>query len=220
MFFDKLSDIKSIASKCGTSLFVVPNDAKVDIPNAIILAPEEKSVITIDQVRKLFLQLGTKQLRDQFVIIRPAELLQREAANALLKNLEEPGDKVHFVLITDSLSLILPTILSRAEVYLLKQVFDVNSPIVVDEKIKDLAKKLMTAQGAELVDVVEEITKKKDGVRNYALTVLSTAIEMLYKSYFLTEKQVFVKKLPKYLAAYDAISKNGHIKLQLVANLM
>ncbi len=220
MFFDDVTQISEIASKCGTSIFVVPKDTKVEIKNAIILSPEEKSVITIEQVRKLISRLGVKQLKEQFVVICPAELLQREAANALLKSLEEPDDKVHFVLVTDSLSLILPTILSRAEVYYLRRDFDVKGPIKANDKVKELAKRLMTASGSELVDVVEDITKKKDGVRNYALSVLGTAIEMLYKTYFLTNKDVFVKKLPKFLAAYDAISNNGHVKLQIVANLM
>lgn len=220
MFFDDVAQISEIASKCGTSIFVIPKDIKVETKNAIILSPEEKSVITIEQVRKLISRLGVKQLKEQFVVIRPAELLQREAANAFLKSLEEPDDKVHFVLLTDSLSLILPTILSRAEVYYLRRDFDVKGPIKADDKVKELAKRLMTASGSELVDVVEDITKKKDGVRNYALSVLGTAIEMLYKTYFLTNKDVFVKKLPKFLAAYDAISNNGHVKLQIVANLM
>ena len=220
MFFDNVSEIPNIAKKCGTSIFIVPKDSEISIHNAFLLTPDEKTVITIEQVRKLISRLGIKQIKDQFIIIRPAELLQREAANALLKSLEEPDDKVHFVLVTDSLSEILPTILSRSQIYYLRSTFDVKSAILAEERIKTLAKRLMTAQGAELIDVVEDIAKKKDGVRAYALTILSVAIEMLYKTYFLTNKQVFIKKLPKFLAAYDAVSRNGHIKLQIVANLM
>jgi DNA polymerase-3 subunit delta' len=60
-------------------------------------------------------RLGVRQTSDVFIVIRPAELLQIEAANTLLKNLEEPGEKVHFVLITDSPSQILSTILTMSE---------------------------------------------------------------------------------------------------------
>ena len=49
--------------------------------------------------------------------------------------------------------------------------------------------------------------------------MVGAAIEMLYKTYFLTEKEVFLAKLPKFLAAYDGIYRNGHVKLQLIANL-
>ncbi|MBR3056313.1 hypothetical protein IKG64_03405 [Candidatus Saccharibacteria bacterium] len=85
--------------------------------------------------------------------------------------------------------------------------------------MKGLAKRLMVAKGAELIEVAEEIARKKDGVRAYALSVVGAAIEMLYKSYFITGKSVFVAKLPKFLAVYEGIARNGHVKLQIVAGL-
>ena len=42
------------------------------------------------------------------------------AANAFLKNLEEPKENYHYVLQTEKLSRILPTIISRSEVFILK----------------------------------------------------------------------------------------------------
>ena len=74
-------------------------------------------------------------------------------------------------------------------------------------------------RAAELVGLAVEITKEEDGVRTYALEVLVVAIEMLYKTYFITGKEIFIKKLPKFLAAYEGISRNGHVKLQIVSNL-
>ena len=56
-------------------------------------------------------------------------------------------------------------------------------------------------------------------MRAFALEVVGVAIEMLYKTYFITSKEVFLKKLPKFLAVYDGISQNGHVKLQIVANI-
>lgn len=219
MFFEQISEIVEIAKKTGTAVFVVPKDMPVDIKNAIILRPEEKSVITIEQVREATQRTSVRQVGDVFVVIRPADAMSEAAANAFLKNLEEPGDNVHFVLITDSPSKLLPTILSRAAVYFLREHRVIDGGINADEKVKDLAKRLMVAKPADLVGLSEEITKKKDGVRAYALEVLGIAIEMLYKTYFLTGKDVFVKKLPQFLAAYEGISRNGHIKLQIVSNL-
>ena len=217
MFFDNIDDISKIASQCGTSVFVVPKSQTIEIKNAILLQPEEKSVITIEQVRDLISRLNVKQYSDQFIIIRPAELLQLEAANALLKSLEEPKDKVHFILVTDVPSQVLPTILSRSSIYIFRNK-DWNK-IDADDKIKDLAKRLMVARGADLVDIAEEIAKKKDGIRNYAMEILRVAIEMMYKTYFLTNKKVFIEKLPKFLRAYEGIARNGNVKLQIVANL-
>ena len=218
MFFDDTRQIKQIAGKVGTSVFVLPRDVEVKLPRAITLQPEEKTVITIEQVRKVIGRLGVRQTTDQYIIIRPAEKLGEDAANALLKSLEEPGEKVHFVLITDAPSSLLPTILSRASIYFLRA--QPSEGIDADEKTKALAKRLMVAKGDELVAVAEEIAKKKEGVRAYALNVVGAAIEMLYKTYFITGKSVFVAKLPKFLALYEALARNGHVKLQIVANLM
>ena len=219
MFFEQVSEIIDVARKTGTAVFVLPKDVEVEIKNAITLAPEEKSVISIEQVREVIRQISTRQVNDVFVVVRPVEMLSEAAANAFLKSLEEPHEKVHFILITDSPSQILPTILSRAAVYFLRAESAINKAPVADEKVKDLAKRLMIAKPADLLGLAEEIAKKKDGVRAYAMEVLGAAIEMLYKSYFITGKEVFVQKIPKFLAAYEGISRNGHVKLQIVSNL-
>lgn len=220
MFFDSVDEVAKIAGRESTAIFVMPSDKALKIKNAIVLQPEDKSVITIEQARDVMSRLTVRQTSDVFVVIRPAEMLGEEAANALLKSLEEPGEKVHFVLVTSSLSSILPTIRSRSAVYVLRLPYDVRGGINVDEKTKELAKRLMVAKPIDLPALAEEITKKKEGVRAYALSVLGAAIEMLYKSYFITGKEAFVRKLPKFLSCYEAIAANGHVKLHIVADLM
>lgn len=219
MWFDDKGDIEAIARKCGTAIFVVPDEIDVAIKNAIVLEPVEKSVISIEQVRDVIAQTMTRQTDDRFVVIRPAEALSDVAANALLKNLEEPGEKLHFVLITSNPSMLLRTILSRANVFYLKGLFDIKNISSCADSDRELAKRLMVAKLSDLVELAEEITKKKENPRAYALVVVGLAIEMIYKTYLITSKDVFLKKIPKFLAAYDAIEKNGNIKLQIVANL-
>ena len=180
MFFEDVSQVQEIAGKCGTAVFVVPDEFQVEIPQALVLQPEEKTVITIEQVREMMTRLELKQTKDVYVVIRPAEKLQLEAANAFLKSLEEPGDKVHYVLITSKPSMLLSTILSRASLYYLRVQDD--GSIHADDKVKDLAKRLMVARPADLPSLADEIAKKKDGTRAYALEVVGTVIEMLYKS--------------------------------------
>ena len=219
MFFDNITDISKIAQKTGCAIFVVPNREVIEIKNALVLEPAGKSVITIEQVREMIDALATKQTADRFVLIRPADKLGEEAENAILKNLEEPKEKVHFVLITESLSKLLPTIRSRAAVYFWRKSRGLITEIVADEKTKLIAKKILTVNSKDLVSLAEELTAKKEGVREHALLILSTAIEMAYKSYLLTGKSGFLAKIPKLLNAYDNISRNGHIKLHLVADL-
>lgn len=219
MFFDNINKIEEIAKKTGAVIFVLPRDKKLILKFAQVLEPEDKSVITISQVRDLISRLNVKQVSDRFIVIRPAELMTEEAANAFLKNLEEPKERVHFILVTDSPSKLLSTILSRAEIYFLRENQKDLMDIKADERIKELAKSLLVAKADELIALAEEIAKKRERVREFALEVLGVAIEMLYKSYFITGRMNFLKRLPSFLAAYEAIEKNGHIKLQIIANL-
>jgi DNA polymerase-3 subunit delta' len=49
------------------------------------------------------------------VLIDPAEGMNPSAANSLLKSLEEPAPRTHLILLCDSPSRLLPTLLSRCE---------------------------------------------------------------------------------------------------------
>lgn len=76
-----------------------------------------RTVITADEIRRVsrFLSLRTHDGGYRVVIVDPADDMNRSAANALLKNLEEPPSKVLFVLISHSPGRLLPTIRSRAQ---------------------------------------------------------------------------------------------------------
>lgn len=76
------------------------------------------STIKIEQVRRLEAELHLKSFQGgaQVVVINPAESLTAEAANCLLKVLEEPPGEVYFFLLAAQPSLVLPTIYSRCQV--------------------------------------------------------------------------------------------------------
>ncbi|PUA18497.1 DNA polymerase III subunit delta' [Glaciimonas sp. PCH181] len=71
--------------------------------------------IKIDQIRALagFMNISTHRQGQRVVVLYPAEALNAAAANALLKTLEEPPPNTVFLLISNSLDRLLPTILSR-----------------------------------------------------------------------------------------------------------
>lgn len=84
----------------------------------ITCAPAQNAAsITISQVRdlaaKLHLTVNIHQRR--VVIIHPADKLTLAAANALLKNVEEPGEGVHFIFVVDMLSHLPVTLKSRLQ---------------------------------------------------------------------------------------------------------
>ena len=217
MFFEDVTKIEEIARKNQTSIFVLPKTLGINLKNAYVLEPDKKTMSAIEQVRELFLKLSLKQTQDFFVVIRPANALSEAAANALLKNLEEPREKVHFLFITDSPAELLPTILSRSAIYFLREKIDLE--IFADEQTKEWAKKIIFARKKELVTYAEELAKQKNGPREKVLAILGAAIEILEKSYFLTQKPALLKKMSQFLVAYENIKNNGHIKLHLVADL-
>jgi DNA polymerase-3 subunit delta' len=71
--------------------------------------------IKIDQVRSLegFLNLQSHRGRRRVVLVHPAEDMNPNAANALLKGLEEPQAQAHFILVSHRPARLLPTIRSR-----------------------------------------------------------------------------------------------------------
>jgi len=108
-------------------MIILPEkDEKIDI---------DKGVISVDSMRHLFNETRTKTVGNRIIIIDYAERMTHQAQNAFLKLLEEPGKDIHFILISHSVSKLLPTILSRTEI------LDIR-PITIEqsEKLLDLLK--------------------------------------------------------------------------------
>lgn len=74
--------------------------------------------ISIEQIRDLTQKLSLKALvaKYKIVIIYTAELMTDEAANALLKNLEEPSARTIFILIAENKNSLPETIISRCQI--------------------------------------------------------------------------------------------------------
>lgn len=85
-----------------------------------------KSAVTVDEIRKVsrFLSLTSHDGGYRVVIVDPADDMNVNAANALLKNLEEPPARTLFILIAHSLGRLLPTIRSRCQIVRLSPLSD------------------------------------------------------------------------------------------------
>lgn len=79
--------------------------------------------IRIDQIRALadFMNISTHRQGKRVILLYPAEALNGASANALLKTLEEPPPNTVFLLVSNSLDRLLPTILSRCRKFALTQ---------------------------------------------------------------------------------------------------
>jgi len=83
-----------------------------------IFIDNKEGKIKIEEVRKLQHQISLKAYSNyKFCLINGIESFTTEAANAILKLLEEPKGTVVFVLIAKSLENILPTIISRCAIF-------------------------------------------------------------------------------------------------------
>jgi DNA polymerase-3 subunit delta' len=85
-------------------------------PDLFCLAPE-KNVLKIEQVRALQQDIDFKPMeaKKKAVIIDQADKLNLNAANCLLKTLEEPPEDTVLILIAQSAASMLPTVISRCQ---------------------------------------------------------------------------------------------------------
>ncbi len=76
----------------------------------------ENGTIIIEDIRDLYTRTRSKFKSRQIVVIDFANrTMSPQAQNAFLKLLEEPGENVHFILATQQIGQLLPTVLSRCQ---------------------------------------------------------------------------------------------------------
>lgn len=129
----------------------------------LMIEPEEKSQnITVDQIREMVQQVNETTLHGGYrvIIIHPASAMNMNAANALLKTLEEPAANTLIILIAD-LSLRLPaTILSRCQ------------KIIFQKPDHAMAQSWLQSQNTTKIDEIL-LLKLADGAPLKALSLLA-----------------------------------------------
>jgi len=121
---------------------------------------EGKQQIGVDQIRELshFLTFSRSFDAYRVILINPVEKMNQNAANSLLKSLEEPSDNTVIILIATHLSTIIPTIVSRS------QLLSIPLPA------RGEAIGWIKAQGSK-VDNVEELLEMSAGSPLLALNI-------------------------------------------------
>jgi len=151
-------------------------------PDVLIIPPDPPQLmIKVDQVRRvietIYYRPGDAKER---VYIFTDSSFMKEAANSLLKILEEPPDFATIFLLTENVGELLPTIRSRAMTFTL-------GALPAEDIERDLAKQHpeWTAKQRALVARLSEGAvgrarvfdlAKYTAARNHALTILSTAL--------------------------------------------
>ena len=93
-------------------------------PDVVIVAPEGRTSITVDQARSVVSEAVRSPLEAnrKVFLLEEASLLNDEAANALLKTIEEPIDSTRFVLVAESEDDLPPTVASRCRTVVFSRV--------------------------------------------------------------------------------------------------
>lgn len=112
-FFRAMNCAGSTGDACGTCGSCLKVASKSH-PDLVMVNPESRW-IKVDDVREVIADIGLKpfEARTKCIVIEPAESLNTESANALLKTLEEPPENTVILLISHRPKLLLPTVLSR-----------------------------------------------------------------------------------------------------------
>lgn len=144
--------------------------------------------IKIEQVRTLadFLNLRSHRGRLRVALIHPAEDMNENAANALLKGLEEPPSGAVFILVSDRPARLLPTIRSRCV------------SLAVPLPARDVALSWLAAQG---VKDAERWLAYAGGAPLQALQYAAVAplLERLLKSPAIVEDREGIERLTEAL---------------------
>jgi hypothetical protein len=137
--------------------------------------PNEKEKPSHTPVRE-FARMGPLRAQRKVVLIEEAERMNPDSANALLKLLEEPPPYLKFVLVTNAISRVLPTILSRCVVFGLEAPKVTRMPDDLRGIIPHLADPILNspereAQFEELLKLVGKPTaalRLSEDVRDFA----------------------------------------------------
>ena len=96
---------------CGPCLRVAHGQSE-----SLRIVEPQGIAIKVEQARETLSYLSLQKIgRARVVIFDQAHLMNPQAANALLKALEEPPENVHFIMVTSQASSLLATVRSRAQ---------------------------------------------------------------------------------------------------------
>jgi DNA polymerase-3 subunit gamma/tau len=186
---------------------------------------------SVDDIRSLTDQVRIPPQVGKYkvYIIDEVHMLSSSAFNAFLKTLEEPPKHCIFILATTEKHKIIPTILSRC------QIFDFKRITVKDAK--DYLKFIAKEQGVEAEDdALHIIAQKADGAMRDALSIFDRVVSFSgknltrqavtenlnvldYETYFTSTDLILENKIPELLLQFNTILSKGFDGHHYIAGL-
>ncbi len=186
---------------------------------------------SVDDIRNLIDQVRIPPQTGKYkvYIIDEVHMLSASAFNAFLKTLEEPPKHAIFILATTEKHKIIPTILSRC------QIFDFKRITVKDAK-EHLAE-VATSQGVNYEDdALHIIAQKADGAMRDALSIFDRVVSYCgnnltrqavtenlnvldYETYITVTDLILENKIPELLIAFNDILAKGFDTHHFVSGL-
>lgn len=198
------------------------NEGPEGTSNFNIFELDAASNNSVEDIRNLIDQVRypPQQGRYKVYIIDEVHMLSNQAFNAFLKTLEEPPEYAIFILATTEKHKVIPTILSRCQIY------DFNR-IEVDDIVKQL-QKIADKEGVDAEhDALHLIGQKADGALRDALSIFdlittfssdgkvtyADTIKNLhildYDYYFRLIDFLLAENMSEALLLFDEIIRNG-----------
>ncbi|MFD2914346.1 DNA polymerase III subunit gamma/tau [Psychroserpens luteus] len=186
---------------------------------------------SVDDIRSLTDQVRIPPQVGKYkvYIIDEVHMLSQAAFNAFLKTLEEPPKHCIFILATTEKHKIIPTILSRC------QIFDFKRITVKDAK--DYLKYIAKEQGINAEDdALHIIAQKADGAMRDALSIFDRVVSFSgkeltrqavtenlnvldYETYFTSTDYILENKIPELLVQFNATLSKGFDGHHYIAGL-
>jgi len=186
---------------------------------------------SVDDIRNLIDQVRIPPQVGKYkvYIIDEVHMLSQAAFNAFLKTLEEPPKHCIFILATTEKHKIIPTILSRC------QIFDFKRITVKDAK--NYLKYIAEEQGINAEDdALHIIAQKADGAMRDALSIFDRVVSFSgnnltrqavtenlnvldYETYFISTNYIIENKIPELLLQFNNILAKGFDGHHYIAGL-
>ena len=197
------------------------NNTEIDDFSFNIFELDAASNNSVDDIRNLTDQVRVPPQVGKFkvYIIDEVHMLSKSAFNAFLKTLEEPPPHAKFILATTEKHKIIPTILSRCQIFDFKRVNN-----------EDIVKNLRYVAKSENIEVEDEalflIAEKSDGALRDSLSIFDRLVSFSdskltyndvvdhlnvldYQYYFKITEQLITNDISSLIVTFNEIIDNG-----------